>query len=1200
MTSFDRIAVGDQVTAASGTVYFDSVRIYDSLPGSLSTEGFEDGFTQWTALLGKPSTTNLQKYNGEKSFVVDANDRDVTQVSYCYPEDIHKVVVVWFYDNAANTRLKTWGATGSYTTLFGIGVDTNTDTNKYVYWHFGNITSTDITRSTGWHKMVWDYRSGVQLTLYIDNTAIFSTELVTGLRKICLGDEWADGMYGAVYFDDISVQDSLPSGINEFSGDSFENGMGNWCCTIGSFIASTDISHTGAKSYNANSSTTIVNRYFSQNQNKVVDMWFYDDATTSFLALGRVESGSVVARIGVASPNPNYVYSFNGSTYISTSVPRTYGWHRFRWDYTSGNHVDLYIDNTKIVDSSVAITSFNRIGFLSVNGNAYFDSVKILDAIPADFSSDGFESEFSNWSYEEGTPSTSQVQKHTGNQSYVINEDTDIINYFTPGIKNKVIEIWFYDNYNSQTPTPLNILARVDDSQRPIGLGVNTPISATNYVYWYFDTTLHFSITNIFRSEGWHRFLWDYRSGHDVKMYIDNTIIKTVEGYSEVRKIGMGDYWGDGIIGNVYFDDITVRNDLPSGISEFSGDSFEDGFRNWCNTVGAPSSSDTASQMGAKSYMIDGVQDMITHYFPSVQNNKIVSMWFYDDPALTSLDTMGRVFAGDLYAKIGVYTATSTINYVYSISGVGNNPTNVSRTTGWHRFLWNFTSGNHVDLYIDSTLVATSAEITNFDRINLGDQDISASGTVYFDNVKILDAMPTDFTGDGFEAGFDQWAYKGTVPVGYTAKRHNGGSSYKLTANSDALVHYEPGIRNKVVELWYYDQAVDSQTVLAYVDDNTTRVGIGVRSITSTNKYIYQIGSTFYITNITRANGWHQFIWDYNSGANVKLYVDGVQIAISSAVTGYKLISLGDYWSGNTIGTSNCFDDVIVQNTLPSLCGSILINGGAEYTNIINVTLTLPAQSAAQMRFSNDNITWSAWEVYNNTKTNYSLSSGSDGERTVYVQYKNGGGATSAIYNYVITLDTNLPQAFSVTANPNNWTPNQQPVLTFTTTDTLSGVDHFDLTVDGGTPLIVTSPYQLPVQTDGAHTIIITAIDKAGNRRLATTCVYIDSVNPGVSITFPLDTGVVKKPMISIQANPVDSISGITKVEFYINDVLASTDFTPSFSYDWVISGLTVGDNYEITVKAYDGAGNNSETTLHVKIADPLSVSNINLLTPIY
>jgi len=99
--------------------------------------------------------------------------------------------------------------------------------------------------------------------------------------------------------------------------------------------------------------------------------------------------------------------------------------------------------------------------------------------------------------------------------------------------------------------------------------------------------------------------------------------------------------------------------------------------------------------------------------------------------------------------------------------------------------------------------------------------------------------------------------------------------------------------------------------------------------------------------------------------------------------------------------------------------GTVVINSGVANTNETSVILTLSASDSgsgvAQMSFSNDRSSWSAWESYVTSKV-WTLSSG-EGSKTVYVRYKDNAGNISARFQDDILLDV-TPPVGSVTIAP--------------------------------------------------------------------------------------------------------------------------------------------------------------------------------------
>lgn len=106
---------------------------------------------------------------------------------------------------------------------------------------------------------------------------------------------------------------------------------------------------------------------------------------------------------------------------------------------------------------------------------------------------------------------------------------------------------------------------------------------------------------------------------------------------------------------------------------------------------------------------------------------------------------------------------------------------------------------------------------------------------------------------------------------------------------------------------------------------------------------------------------------------------------------------------------SSAYSDTITLTTgdADPPTGSIVINDGAESVTTPSVILTLSASDTggsglAEMRFSNDNATWTGWEAYASSKS-WVLASGA-GTRTAYVQFRDGAGNVSAAYSDDITV----------------------------------------------------------------------------------------------------------------------------------------------------------------------------------------------------
>lgn len=99
------------------------------------------------------------------------------------------------------------------------------------------------------------------------------------------------------------------------------------------------------------------------------------------------------------------------------------------------------------------------------------------------------------------------------------------------------------------------------------------------------------------------------------------------------------------------------------------------------------------------------------------------------------------------------------------------------------------------------------------------------------------------------------------------------------------------------------------------------------------------------------------------------------------------------------------------------------------------------------------------------------------------------GGTT----HYSVKIDSTPPAAFDIIISPSSHTSNQEPIIQFSTTDSFSGVDHYEMKI---VPLSsvkadslfteVTSPYLAPKMDKGSYDVIVRAYDKAHSYREVT------------------------------------------------------------------------------------------------------------------
>src|SRR3989454_1084203 len=117
---------------------------------------------------------------------------------------------------------------------------------------------------------------------------------------------------------------------------------------------------------------------------------------------------------------------------------------------------------------------------------------------------------------------------------------------------------------------------------------------------------------------------------------------------------------------------------------------------------------------------------------------------------------------------------------------------------------------------------------------------------------------------------------------------------------------------------------------------------------------------------------------------------------------------------------------------------------------------------------------------------------------------------------------------------------------------------------------------------NGSHSLMAKAYDAAGNFGTSTTVTVNvqnsapDTTPPTCAITTP-SNGATVSGTITPAATASDDV-GVSKVEFYVDDVWRATDTTSPYSFSW--DTTTVGNgSHSLMVKAYDAAGNIGAST---------------------
>ncbi|NOU88413.1 carbohydrate-binding protein [Paenibacillus sp. LMG 31460] len=157
-----------------------------------------------------------------------------------------------------------------------------------------------------------------------------------------------------------------------------------------------------------NSSGLALSRTFNNNLNKIVTGWFFDkrrdyagndwneglnNSDVMVQSFMRVDDHTSDKQVGLGingHTSKDYFSYLDGTTEKLTTIPRTFGWHQFKFDYSTPGQVNLSIDGQLVTTLNRA--SFNYIGMGNYNstgapgtntGMSYYDLIDVYGGVDA-------------------------------------------------------------------------------------------------------------------------------------------------------------------------------------------------------------------------------------------------------------------------------------------------------------------------------------------------------------------------------------------------------------------------------------------------------------------------------------------------------------------------------------------------------------------------------------------------------------------------------------------------------------------------------------------------------------------------------------------------------------------------------------------------------------------------------------------------
>jgi alpha-tubulin suppressor-like RCC1 family protein len=218
-----------------------------------------------------------------------------------------------------------------------------------------------------------------------------------------------------------------------------------------------------------------------------------------------------------------------------------------------------------------------------------------------------------------------------------------------------------------------------------------------------------------------------------------------------------------------------------------------------------------------------------------------------------------------------------------------------------------------------------------------------------------------------------------------------------------------------------------------------------------------------------------------------------------------------------------------------------------------------------------------------------------DGAATIYISGTDLAGNPGEVTNTTaLIIDKTAPTDETIFATPKTWTNVNIIELSFSAEDETSGIDYYELSLDGGQFFSATSPYYWNVGTvtDGEYIVVVRAVDNAGNTATAQTIVYLDKTPPVIAIDSAeqLEVELIGGPnaiqgVIQIAVTATDAHSGIaeaptvTVIPFGGNPETATHtgQVDDTFYFEWTVTTTTPNGEAQIRSSVSDNAGNEAE-----------------------
>ncbi len=195
-----------------------------------------------------------------------------------------------------------------------------------------------------------------------------------------------------------------------------------------------------------------------------------------------------------------------------------------------------------------------------------------------------------------------------------------------------------------------------------------------------------------------------------------------------------------------------------------------------------------------------------------------------------------------------------------------------------------------------------------------------------------------------------------------------------------------------------------------------------------------------------------------------------------------------------------------------------------------------------------------------------------NGNHTIFVEMKDSNG-NYANNSWDFRVDA-IPPTLEITSpSQNDIISTSDVTVSWSGSDSGSGIDHYEIRIDGGTWINAgtASQYTFTSVNDGTHTVDVKAVDVAGNNVTDSVSFTVDTTAPTLIITSPANAAVLSNSDVTVSWSGSDSGSGIDHYEIRID---GGTWINAGTASQYTFTSVNDG-THTVDVKAVDVAGNN-------------------------